>query len=114
MIYPKPKRTRKKKKHKESIMHCRDGTCYLCEMLNQDYRYHTNLQEHHVFNGPNRVRSEADGLKVFLCLEHHTEGPAAVHNNAENMLLLKQAGQRAYEQTHSREEFMQAYGKNYL
>lgn len=114
MLYPKPKPKKKRKKHKESIMHCRDGTCYLCMMLNGDYSYKRTLQEHHVFNGPNRARSEAEGLKVFLCLEHHTAGKEAVHNNAENMRLLKEEGQRVYEQTHSREEFVRAFGKNYL
>ena len=114
MLYPKPTKKKKRKAHKASIMHGRDGTCYLCMMLNQDYSYKKTLQEHHVFNGPNRSRSEAEGLKVFLCLEHHTAGPAAVHNNAENMLLLKREGQRVYERDHTREEFTAAFGKNYL
>lgn len=53
-------------------------------------------------------------MKVYLCLEHHTSGPAAVHNNHENMRLLQQDGQRAYERTHTREEFMARFGRNYL
>lgn len=110
----KPKKAKKRKRQKKSIMHCKDGTCYLCIRLNQDYRYHRNLQEHHVFNGPNRSKSEAEGLKVFLCLEHHTAGKEAVHINAENMLLLKREGQRIYEKTHSREEFIKEFGKNYI
>lgn len=28
MMYPKPQRKKKRKKHKASILHCKDGTCY--------------------------------------------------------------------------------------
>ncbi len=105
----------KKKKHKESILHCKDGTCYLCMKLDGDYAQKRHLHEHHIFGGnPNRAISEAEGLKVYLCLEHHTVGPAAVHNNHENMRILQRDGQRAYERTHSRGEFMALVGRNYL
>lgn len=77
MMLPKPQRRKKRKKHKASILHCKDGTCY-------------------------------------LCLEHHIWGPGAVHNNQENMRILQQDGQRAYERTHTREEFMELIGRNYL
>ncbi len=104
----------KKKKHKPSLLHCKDGTCYLCMLLHDDYRTHYPLHEHHIFGGPNRKISEAEGLKVYLCLNHHTVGPVAVHNNQTNMRLLQQEGQRAYEQTHTRTEFMELFGRNYL
>lgn len=38
----------------------------------------------------------------------------AVHNNAEMMRLLREDGQKAFEQNHTREEFMELFGKNYL
>lgn len=57
---------------------------------------------------------EAEGLKVYLCLEHHISGKEAVHNNAEMMRLLREDGQRAFEQKYTREEFMKMFGKNYL
>ena len=41
-------------------------------------------------------------------------GKEAVHNNAEMMKVLRQDGQRAFEKTHTREEFMKLFGKNYL
>lgn len=104
---------KKRRKHKQSILHQRDGTCFLC-ILNSDYRYHKVLHEHHIFGGANRPISEAEGLKVYLCVPHHVDGPEAVHNNADNMLLLRQIGQKGFEKTHSREEFMELIGKNYL
>lgn len=115
LMYPKPGKTKKKKKHKQSILHSKDGTCYLCIKLNGDCRHHKMVHEHHIYNGnPNRTISEAEGLKVYLCLSHHLDGPEAVHNNSKNMRLLQQDGQEAYERTHSREEFMELVGRNYL
>lgn len=103
----------KRKKHKQSILHGKDGTCYLCMKLNDDYSY-KQLHEHHIFGGPNRKASEAEGLKVYLCLEHHVLGQNAVHNNQKNMRLLQQDGQRVYEQEHTRAQFMELFGRNYL
>ena len=60
------------------------------------------------------TNQKAEGLKVYLCLEHHISGKEAVHNNAEMMKVLRQDGQRAFEKTHTREEFMKLFGKNYL
>ena len=114
MKYPKQKRRKKRKEHKPSILHQKDGTCYLCIKLRKDYRIHPVVHEHHIFGGPNRQISEAKGLKVYLCPEHHLWGHQAVHNNHEIMRLLQQDGQRAYERTHSREEFMALIGRNYL
>lgn len=101
-------------KHKSSILQQKDGNCYLCMKLNGDYRMHTGLHEHHVFGGPNRKISEAEGFKVYLCPDHHLFGADAVHRSAETMALIRQDAQRAYEKTHTREEFMRLIGKNYL
>ena len=114
MMYPKKPTKKKRKTHQTSIMQEKDGTCYLCVLLQQDYRTHSYLEEHHIYGGPNRDRSEAEGLKVYLCLRHHRIGPEAVHNNAEIMRILRQQGQIIYEQTHSREEFRSLMGKSYL
>lgn len=114
MMYPKPQRKKKTKKHKASILHCKDGTCYLCMKLKGDYRRYPVVHEHHIYDGPNRQNSEAEGLKVYLCLDHHIMGPEAVHNNHKNMRILHRDGQRAYERTHSRAEFMSLIGRNYL
>lgn len=104
----------KTKKHKASILHQKDGTCYLCMKLKADYRKHPVVHEHHIYSGPNRKHSEAEGLKVYLCPDHHTVGAAAVHNNYQNMRILQQDGQRVYEKKHTRKEFMSLIGRNFL
>ncbi len=82
LMFPKSGSTRKNKKrrHPQSIMHKKDGTCYLCMMKGNDRTY-TVVHEHHVYDGPNRRVSEENGFKCWLCLEHHITGPEAVHNN---------------------------------
>lgn len=112
--FPKPAKKKKRKAHKQSILHKKDGTCYLCMKLHGDYRIHPVVHEHHVFDGPNRAISEAKGFKVYLCLQHHLYGPEAVHTNNKTMRLIQRDVQRAYEQTHSREEFMALIGRNYI
>jgi hypothetical protein len=72
------------------------------------------LECHHIFNASNRKHSEKYGLKVTLCHWCHNEPPRGVHHNRENMLLLKRLAQEKFEETHSREEFMKIFGRNYL
>jgi hypothetical protein len=98
----------------KSIMQPKDGTCYLCELLKQDCskKY---VEEHHIFgNHANRKLSEKYGLKVYLCIWHHTEGKEAVHNNAEMKNLLHKRGQKAFEKHYPDLDFRQIFGKNYL
>lgn len=113
-MYPKAKKNRKCKDHKPSILHTKDGTCYLCMRLDQNSGKHKVLHEHHVFGGSNRSISEAEGMKVYLCLRHHIDGPEAVHNNQRNMRIIQEEAQRAFESTHTREQFMERFGRNYL
>ena len=80
-------------------MMTRKGECYLCGAIGQ-------TEEHHCFGGPNRKLSEKYGLKVYLCLEHHTAGKLAVHRCRDTRRLLERTAQRIFEETHSREEFM--------
>ena len=104
----------KRKRHKASIIHVKDGTCYLC-MMEGNYRRHMVLHKHHIFSGvANRKISEAEGFTCWLCPAHHEFSSAAVHRNAENMAILRRIAQREYEKTHTREEFMDLIGKNYL
>lgn len=86
----------------------------MCMKMRPHYEWQKAVHEHHIFGGFNRDKSEAEGLKVYLCLEHHISGKEAVHNNAELMRELRKDGQRAFEKTHTREEFMRLFGKNYL
>ncbi len=110
-----PKKTgKKRKKHRKSILHCRDGTCYLCMKLLGDLRRHGVLHEHHVYGGVNRAVSEANGFKVYLCVGHHVSGPDAVHNNQKHMRLIQKDCQRKYEENHTRQQFMDLIKRNYL
>lgn len=81
--------------------------CFLCGAWGP-------LEKHHIFDAANRSRSERYGLTVHLCPYCHRDNKAGVHNNAERMRYLQQIGQRAFEQTHTRKQFMDWFGKNYL
>lgn len=112
-MFPKPGKKKKRKRHKKSVLHEKDGICYLCMMkgINRIHRY---TEEHHIYRGANRAISEENGFKCYLCPDHHRNGPEAVHNNMHNMRLLQKECQRVYEETHTREEFMELIGRNYL
>lgn len=100
----------------KSIMHQKDGTCYLCMKLHADYSM-KQTQEHHAIHGAGRRKlSEKYGLKVQLCLRHHTAdgGPEAVHKNAEIDLLVKKDAQKAFEKRWPALDFRGIFGKNYL
>lgn len=115
LMFPKPGKQKKRKKHKKTILHGRDGTCYLCMRLNGDYSEKRILHKHHVYEGkPGRQISEREGFTVYLCLKHHLEGPEAVHNNKENRRLIQRDCQREYEKTHTRQQFMDLLRRNYL
>ena len=81
LAFPKPKDIKKRKHHPKSIMQAKDGTCYLCGILHDDWRTHTRLEEHHVFSGYRRQISEEEGLKVYLC-------PMQEHSHSEWMSLI--------------------------
>lgn len=81
--------------------------CYLCGKT-------VNLEKHHIFGGvANRKISERLGLWVYLCHNCHTGKNGAQYNKEKN-LRLKQDAQRAYEKTHTRDEWVKWIGKNYL
>ena len=114
LMFPKTMGKKKRKKHKKSILHKKDGTCYLCMMLHEDYRIHPVLHEHHIFGGANRKHSEEYGLKVNLCIPHHETGKEAAHQNAEVAELLHRKGQAAFEKAYPELDFREIFGKNYL
>lgn len=69
------------------------------------------LDEHHLMNGyGQRKKSEQDGLKVYLCRYCHD----SVHRNSEQRLFLKKIAQRKYLESHTYDEWMKRYRKNYL
>ena len=94
LMFPKNPGKKRKKIHPKSVMHQKDGTCYLCMELHDDYRYHRVLHEHHIFGAANRSLSEKYGLKVYLCVEHHMTGAEAVHSCSEIMDFLHKKGSR--------------------
>ena len=81
--------------------------CFRCGKL-------TGLHKHHVFGGPNRSKSEKDGLFIYLCGEDHNLSSRGIHYDKKFDLLVKKYAQKVYEKTHSREEFIKRYGKSYL
>ena len=97
----------------KSILQEKDGTCYLCRKLHGDYS-RKPVQEHHVVYGTaNRRKSEKYGLKVYLCLHHHKEGPEAVHVNAELAGMLKAEAQQEFAGHFPDLDWMNIFGKNY-
>ena len=115
LMFPKTQKKRKKRmKHPRSILHEKNGTCYLCMLLDGNHKKHLLLDEHHIFGGPNRMHSEETGLKVWLCLDHHTMGNLAVHRCSDTMRLMHRIGQREFEKTYSRHQFIEIFGKSYL
>lgn len=114
LLFPKTPKKKKRMKHPASIMHSKEaGTCYLCELAG-DHSIKPDLQEHHVFGGPNRKHSEEYGLKVYLCPDCHMYGRHAAHRSAYTKILLHMHGQRTFEREHTREEFMEIFGRNYI
>lgn len=112
LLFPKGDGKKKRRKHGKSIMPAYGG-CYLCRLLEGDDRK-KNTENHHIFFGPNRERSEEYGFTTRLCQEHHRNGPTAVHTNAEVCRILQRECQKEFEKAHSREEFVRIIGKNYL
>lgn len=99
----------------KSIMHKKDGTCYLCMMLNGDYDDHKVTEEHHaVFGVQNRSRAEHWGLKVYLCPDHHRNGKEAVHKNYKITRYLQEKAQQAFEKFHPELNWMEEFGRNYI
>lgn len=80
--------------------------CYICGKS-------TFLHDHHIFEGSRRQKSEEYGLKVWLCVFHHT-GQDGAHNASWMRDRLHKIGQRKFEETHTREEFIKIFGKSYL
>lgn len=91
----------------ESIIKANDGRCYICE------RYRP-LEKHHIMGASNRGYADRDGLFVFLCAECHREGEFAAHRDFDTAQYLKKIAQKAYEETHTHEQWMRRYGRNYL
>lgn len=99
----------------KSIMHQKDGTCYLCMLLKGDYDDHKVTEEHHaVFGVANRNLAEHWGLKVYLCPYHHRTSKEAVHKNYKIAKILQERAQIKFMQFYPNEDFMSIFGKSFL
>jgi hypothetical protein len=77
----------------------------------------SDLDCHHIYHGwGNRRISDENGFWVWLRHDYHIADSTnkTPHNDIETDLRLKQECQAKYEETHTREEFMQLVGRNYL
>lgn len=91
---------------KESVINAQKQ-CYFCGKT-------FGLEKHHVFAGTaNRRISDRLGLWVYLCHNCHTGTDGAQYDPGKNRHL-KQEAQKAFERTHTREEWMRLIRKNYL
>ena len=108
----------------DSIMPTERDTCDICGC----YLTKRNRNEHHIFFGTaNRRISEAEGMKVFLCVECHTIGKHSVHKYRQADLNLKRDAQQVWEDNYmksypyenhadmaAREAFIALFGRSYL
>ena len=96
-----------KVKHSKSILQ-EEKCCYATGIKSQF------LVRHHTMNGTaNRKKAEEDGLWIWLLPQIHEY----IHHTHEGHTLLmeyKKISQAKYEETHSHEEWMKRYKKNYL
>ena len=84
-----------------------EKVCYLCGRQ-------FGLERHHVFAGvANRRISEEHGLWVWLCHNCHT-GTEGAQYDPDKTRYLKQMAQMAYEQNHTRDEWMRLIRRNYI
>ena len=106
-INPVPKPKHKRKKAKNNPRPTAEDYCVVC---GKPY-----AALHEIFGGKNRQLSIKYGLQIRLCGEHHNRpgGMNPHHNKAINDRL-KREGQRKFEETHSREDFLRLFGRNYL
>ena len=86
----------------------KNKNCYICGT-------ESNLHLHHVFFGTaNRRVSDENGFVCYLCGKHHNLSDNAVHFDINMDMAIKRDCQREFEKTHTREEFMELIGRNYL
>lgn len=83
--------------------------CWLCHE-------YTETEEHHIFGGALRGKSDRLGLTVRLCPECHREGPNAAHRSAETREILHKYGQAKVmrELGWTVDDVRRELGKNYL
>ena len=85
------------------------GNCELCQKYGP-------LEQHHIFNGAYKKKSERYGAMIYLCHSCHNEPPNGVHHNAKRMHDLKARTQKKIMDEHgmSIQDFICEFGKNYI
>lgn len=81
--------------------------CYLCKTP-------FNLHKHHIFRGIWRANADRLGCWIWLCGYHHNLSDFGIHSRPELDLQIKRECQTVFEQTHTRQDFMNEFGRNYL
>lgn len=102
----------RKNNYVPSIIQTGEAKCYLCGRM-------TGLEMHHVLHGRGiRKLADEDGLKVWLCYEHHR----LLHDQGDHDKELQALGQKAYIKARmkegypedvARERFRARYGRFY-
>ena len=80
--------------------------CYICGST-------YCIEEHHAPGGPNRKRSDREGLTFDLCHKCHRTGKLSAHNSAETANKLKEKSQEVYEVAYGEGSFLRDFGRNY-
>lgn len=111
---------KKRKKKIPSRFYQEEGECFLCARLEPWPKYHKDLERHHIYWGCRHEAAEQYGFTVNLCPHHHRGDDKgdkdAVHRPDKNDYgnYIKRWAQNEFEKTHSREEFMEIFGKSWL
>lgn len=84
------------------MLSSKDDECFICGRPATD--------THHIFHGCRRKAADEMGLTVRLCRYCHS----MIHDKGKYDRELQQLCQEEWERTHSREEWMEKIGKNYL
>lgn len=74
------------------------------------------LHKHHVIGGRLRNKADQEGLWVYLCPECHVRGKDAVHSakGIPYSNYLRKIAQERFEMSHSHDEWMKEFKRNYL
>lgn len=92
----------------------KDKECYLCRRF-FGICNDAGLHKHHIYEGnANRRISERMGAWIWLCGRHHNLSGFGIHFNKDIDLEVKRTAQRMYERDHTRDDFVELIGKNYL
>lgn len=96
------KTIRKLERQRFSILTDDLTMCYICHQPKQDL--------HEVYEGSSRLNSMKYGMVLPLCRYHHQ----MIHSNRQLALQYKILFQKEYEKTHTREEFINTFKRNYI